>query len=168
MRKQDILLWSPPRNWINVCLCVIIIITIFSHIHRWFPWLTVVTKHLLWYWFSIYLLPTLCLDGLPRWYNGKQNTCQCRRRKRFRFNPWVGKIPWRRKWQPTLVFLPGKFHGHRGLLGYSPWVRKELDTTEQLSAHTHMCTHTHTHTHTHTLWLKPCWSLSKVFNPQHG
>ena len=44
-------------------------------------------------------------------------------------DPWVGKIPWRRKWQPTLVFLPEEFHGQR----YSPWGRKELDTTEQLT-----------------------------------
>ena len=44
--------------------------------------------------------------------------------------PWVGKIPWRRKWQPTLVFLPGKFHGQRSLAGYSSWGGKELDTTE--------------------------------------
>ena len=45
---------------------------------------------------------------------------------------WVGKIPWRRKWQPTPVLLPGKFHGWRSLVGYSPWGRKESDTTEQL------------------------------------
>ena len=42
---------------------------------------------------------------------------QCRRPE---FNPWVRKIPWRRKWQPTLVFLPGKSHGQRSLVGYSP------------------------------------------------
>ena len=46
--------------------------------------------------------------------------------------PWVGKIPWRRKWQPTLVFLPGKFHGERSLAGYSPCGGKELDMTELL------------------------------------
>ena len=40
--------------------------------------------------------------------------------KRHGFDPWVGKIPWRRKWQPTLVFLLGKFHGQRSLVGYSP------------------------------------------------
>ena len=45
---------------------------------------------------------------------------------------WVGKIPWRRKWQPTPVLLPGKSHGWRSLVGYSPWGRKESDTTEQL------------------------------------
>jgi len=49
-----------------------------------------------------------------------------------RFNPWVGKIPWRRKWQSTPVLLPGKFHGLRSLVGYSPWGRKELDMTERL------------------------------------
>ena len=49
--------------------------------------------------------------------------------------PWVGKIPWRRQWQPTLVLLPGKFHGLRSLVGYSPWGRKEPDTTERLHFH---------------------------------
>ena len=46
--------------------------------------------------------------GLPRWLSGKESVCQCRRR---RLDPWVRKIPWRRKWQPALVFLPGKCHG---------------------------------------------------------
>ena len=49
---------------------------------------------------------------------------------------WVGKMPWRRAWQPTSVFLPGKFHGHRSLAGCSPWGHKESDKTEQLNAHT--------------------------------
>ena len=49
------------------------------------------------------------------------------------FNLWVGKIPWRRKWQPAPVFLLGKFHGQRNLVGYSPWGHKDLDTTERLS-----------------------------------
>ena len=49
------------------------------------------------------------------------------------FNPWVGKMPWRREWQPTPVFLPGEFHGQRSLAGYSPWSRKESDRTEQLT-----------------------------------
>ena len=48
------------------------------------------------------------------------------------FNPWVGKIPWRRKWQPTPIFLPGESHGWRSLVGYSSRGHKELDTTEQL------------------------------------
>ena len=54
---------------------------------------------------------------LPWWLSGKEPTCQCRRRGS---NPWVGKIPWRRKREPTPVFLPGKSHGWRSLEGYSP------------------------------------------------
>ena len=49
--------------------------------------------------------------GLPRWHSGKESACQCRRCKRCEFNPWIGKIPWRRKWQPTSVFLPGESQG---------------------------------------------------------
>ena len=52
------------------------------------------------------------------------------------FNPWVGKIPWTRKWQPTPVFLPGESHGQRSLVGYSLWGHKESDTTE-VTSHTH-------------------------------
>ena len=51
------------------------------------------------------------------------------------YDPWAGKIPWRRKWQPTPVFLPGKSHGQRSLVGYSPWGRKESDTTKRLHFH---------------------------------
>ena len=54
---------------------------------------------------------------LPRLLSGKESTCQCRR---LEFNPSSRKIPWRRKWQPTLVFLPGKFHEQRSLAGYCP------------------------------------------------
>ena len=48
------------------------------------------------------------------------------------FDPWVRKIPWRRKWHPTPELLPGESHGWWSLVGYSPWGRKELDTTERL------------------------------------
>ena len=65
------------------------------------------------------------------------------------FDPLMRKIPWRREGQPTPVFfLPGEFFRQRSLVGYSPWGRKESETTEQL---TH--THTHTYTHTHSLSL---------------
>ena len=67
---------------------------------------------------------TLSWDGLPRWFTGKESTCQCRRHG---FNPWIRKIPWKRKWQPTPVFLPRRFHEQRSLAGYSPWGHKELD-----------------------------------------
>ena len=50
-----------------------------------------------------------------------------------KFNLWIWKIPWRRKWQPTLVFLPGESHGQRSLAGYTPCGRKGSDTTEQLT-----------------------------------
>ena len=56
------------------------------------------------------------------------------------FDPWDREIPWRRKWQPTLVFLPGKYHGQRNLAGYSPWGCKESDITGWPSTHTHIIT----------------------------
>ena len=71
-------------------------------------------------------------QGFPGGTSGKEPACQCRRHTRFRFNSWVRKIPWRRAWQCTSVFLPGESHGQRSLVGYSPWGRKELDTTERL------------------------------------
>ena len=66
----------------------------------------------------------------PGGASGKEPACQCRRRKRHRFNPWVGKIPWRRAWQCTLVFLPEESHGQRSLVSYSTEGCKESDTTE--------------------------------------
>ena len=85
-----------------------------------------------------------CFHGLAKvnsaavnqWRSGKESACQCMRHKRHEFDPWVGKIPWRRIWLPILAFLPGKFHGQRSLVGYSPWDHKESDTTQQLSTHT--------------------------------
>ena len=60
-----------------------------------------------------------------------QRIClQCRKPG---FDPWVQKIPWRRKWQPTLVFLPEESHGQRSLVGQNPWGCKELETTEWLT-----------------------------------
>ena len=64
--------------------------------------------------------------GLSRWLCGKESACQG---SRCRFDPWVAKIPWRRKWQPTTIFLPGKSHEYRSVRGYSSWGRKELDVT---------------------------------------
>ena len=58
-------------------------------------------------------------------------TTQYRRRRRCRLDPLVRKIPWRREWQPTPVFLPGEFHGQKTLVGYSPQGHKELNPTEQ-------------------------------------
>ena len=60
----------------------------------------------------------------------KEPICQSRRHKGHGFDTRVGKIPWRRAWQPTLVFLFGESHGQGSLVGYSPWGHKELDMTE--------------------------------------
>ena len=68
--------------------------------------------------------------GFPGGASGKEPTSQCRRRKRCGFNTWVGKIPWRTAWQPTLVFFPRESHGQRSLVGYSPQGCTESDMTE--------------------------------------
>ena len=73
---------------------------------------------------------------LLRCHNGKEPTSQWRRLKRHSFSPWVGKIPWRMKLQPTPVFLPGKFNGQKSLVGCNPWGHKKSDLTEQLSMRT--------------------------------
>ena len=67
-----------------------------------------------------YSISLYSLYGLPCWLSVKESTW------RHRFDPWLGKIPWRRKWQPTPVFLPGKSHGPRNLVGYSPWGHKRV------------------------------------------
>ena len=65
---------------------------------------------------------------LEHWLSGKESAYQYRK---FRFSSWVRKIPWRRKWQPNAVFLPGESHGQRSLAGYSPRRHTESDMTEQ-------------------------------------
>ena len=72
--------------------------------------------------------------GFPRWHGDKEPAFQCRR---LGFDPWVRKIPCRKKWQPTPVFLPGESHTQRSLVVYSPWGCRELNRTEQLSTHIH-------------------------------
>ena len=64
--------------------------------------------------------------AVARWLSGKKSTYQCRK---YGLDPWVGKIPWKRKCQPTPVFLLGKSHGQRSLVGCSPWVSKQLYMT---------------------------------------
>ena len=73
--------------------------------------------------------------GLHWWLSGKESACNAGdAHRRCVFNPWVRKIPWRRKWQPTPVFLPGKSHGWRNLVSYkSMGVAKESDITQQLN-----------------------------------
>ena len=69
------------------------------------------------------------------WLSGKEPASQCRRFRRLEFDPWVKKILWRRKWQPTRVFYLGKSHGQRSLVSCSPWGHRDSNTAEQLSLH---------------------------------
>ena len=69
-------------------------------------------------------------QGASQVVQWKRTACQCRTHSRLGFDPWVRKIPWRKKWQPTPLFLPGKFHGQKNLAGYSPQGLKVLDMTE--------------------------------------
>ena len=80
-------------------------------------------------------------NGFPSGSSDKESTCQCRRLKRCEFNPWVGKIPWRRAWQPTPVVLPGESHEQRSLVGYSPWGCKELGVAEHTYDLRHVLTY---------------------------
>ena len=73
--------------------------------------------------------------GFPGGASGIEPTCQCKRHKRRRCDPWVRKIPWRKAWQPTALFLSGEPHGQRSLADCSPQGCKESDMTERLSTH---------------------------------
>ena len=112
-------------------------IMVWGHCTLWYEvmYIMVWGHRTLWYEATVHygMRPhTLRYEGLPRWLSSKDSACQKRRCRRHWFNLWVGKIPWRRKWQPTPIFLPGKCHGQRSLAGYSPWGCKELDTTKWL------------------------------------
>ena len=82
--------------------------------------------------------------GFPGGSSCKEPLCQCRRCKRPGFNSRVGKIPWRRAWTPTAVFLPGEFPMDRGV--WQATVHGVTKSLTQLSDYVHMHTHTHTHT----------------------
>ena len=112
------------HNWLtslSICCCHLFLI--FSASGRSISFLSFIVPIFAW--------------NFPGGSDSKSVCLQC---KRPGFDPWVWKIPWRRKWQPTPVLLPGKFHGWRSLIGYSPWGPKESDTTEQLYFHFHFCT----------------------------
>ena len=68
------------------------------------------------------------------WLSGKESACQCRRR---RFDPWVRKIPWRRAWQPTPVFVPGESHGQRNLVCYLQSIGSRRVRHDSVTRHTH-------------------------------
>jgi len=86
---------------------------------------------------SLFFWHDLMDTGLLRWLRWWRICLQCRRPT---FDPWVGEIPGRRKWQPTPVFLPGKFHAQSSLEGSHPWGPKESDMTEHQYHHHHQWT----------------------------
>ena len=100
-----------------VCMCVCFFLSVFPPAQNSDP-----------FWFSWASLVALRLKRLP----AMRETWVQSLGPIPGSDPWVGKIPWRRKWQPTLVLLPGESHGRRSLVGYSQWGRKELHTTERL------------------------------------
>ena len=112
----------------------------------------VLSFFLFFYWHTfctiLYKLQVYNILGFPGGSSGKEPACQCRRCKRLRLDPWVRKIPWRRKWQATPTFLPGESHEQRSLVSYNPQGRKESNTTE------------YTHTHTHTQKIIECITCS--------
>ena len=96
--------------------------------------------------------------------SGKESACQCRRCKTLGFDPWVGKIPMTRKWQPTPEFLPGKFHGQRSLAATVHGVAKRRT---QLRARGRTHTHTHTHTSLHSRKFSGSRSFIIQLKPVH-
>ena len=102
---------------------------------------------------------------MPWWLRQWRVCLQCGRPV---FGPWVGKILWRRKWQPTPVFFLGESRGWRSLTGYSPWGCKELDTTERLHFHFHVsievcvCLKLILYTHIHFFFLGNCYKLEMM------
>ena len=82
-------------------------------------------------WFYSCQLPSEKLDSASSFLVAQRKESTCK--QKVWVDPWVGEIPWRRKWQSSPIFLPGKFHGQGSLLGYSPWGRKELDMPEWLT-----------------------------------
>ena len=122
-------LWRHPEDRLN---------SIFKWLHRFFYFVSLGNLfykgfvHLIQ--IVIYVAIYLFIWAFSR-HTGKESACQCWRYKRHRFDSWVRKSPWKRKWQPTPVFLPEKSHGQRSLVGYSPWGHRESDRT----GYTHTC-----------------------------
>ena len=96
------------------------------------------------------ILSSVNYIDFPGGLDCKKLACQW---ERSRFDLWVRKIPWRREWQPTPVFLPGECHEQRSLAGYSPWGHKALDTTEWLTLY---------ELHWPLCW-EPVWQHMRVF-----
>ena len=113
-----------------------VLVLVCYHVCTWTNHFKFLSMFPLFLFLKIYLFIYMGLVGVNI---SKESACQCKRCKSRGFSPWVGKIPWSRKWQPTPVFLPRESHTQRSLAGYSPLNHKELDTTE--------------YTHTFIFWL---------------
>ena len=126
--------WSEATSiglvWRNLCLSPTLLQGIVGHL-TWQVWSPRAScpSCMLWFhahqwcqpeWWVSFVWSHSCSLGFPGGASGKEPTCQCRRCKRTGLNPWVRKIPWRRAWQPALVFLPGESHEQRSLGGYGP------------------------------------------------
>ena len=96
--------------------------------------------------------------------NSKESAYQCRRRG---FDPWPGRVPWKRNWQPTPAFLPGNPHGQRKLTDYRLGGHKELDTTEQLSTANDSLEHLASHVSSNTAFNFKYfgWMYLKIYLP---
>ena len=106
-----------------------------------------------------YSLICVSTIGLPRWLSGKESACQCRRRG---FDPWVGKIPWRRKWQPTPVYLLGNPMDRKAWQATVHRVTKRVGHDSASTKH-----HLHYHSNWSDVWKnQDCGSGSKVYLPQ--
>ena len=126
--------WYPYCHFVN---CWGVLYVFFSLLFSWFDDLKCCLVFLfvcaLWMFNFVvpmrFLYSNLYIIAVPKWLSSKEPACQGQRHKRPRFDPWVRKTPWRRKWQPPPVFLPGESHGQRSLVGYSSWDPKESDMT---------------------------------------
>ena len=99
------------------------------------------------------------IDGFPGGASDKEPACQCRRHKRRGFDPWIKKIPWRRAWQSTPVFLPGESHGQRSLVGYSPLSHRVGHGWSDLAC---------THARSQSWWWRISEFHSNLSGPQPG
>ena len=114
---MDLPIWGISYAWNRVIFALLCLMQIWHNVFRFHPSCNMYPS----------LISLLGLNnipvGLPWWLSGKSICLQCRRP---RFDSWVGNISWEKKLQPTPVFLPGKSHGQRSLLGYSPWGYKRV------------------------------------------
>ena len=133
------------RLWNSSVLCLLNNVVSFLYLPRELnrmrntPWGNIPKGIVVYYLQQYYIWLVIYITReLPWWLSDKESSCQCRNLRRHRFNPWVGKIPWSRKWQLAPVVLSDKFPGQRSLAGYT--VHGVAKNQTQLSAHTH--THT--------------------------